>query len=355
LPLALFYSFQPGHHLVEYQVSCINYQTPSSSPTVPFSESPNPIVIQVIALTEGYALDGTISGINKQRATDSGMKKVSTLASLPSLSIPALSAPFDVMYFMYLGLVRDLCALLNGKFYKSADLNIHNGRLLTDKAWEKLSINMANIRALVSWGRYPRNIERHIKGFKVEELSNFLIHCLLALAFNRVSPSTYKALQRLVLIISMATSYQVTHREIAEIQNHLGSFIQWYYETFYLGDYHRLAVCKYTCCILYKIYGIGVQLRITGNSHRYKCLNTSKMMLMSKERFCGILIRDVKSRVHGSENLSVLIHQRQLLTFATQFGLFAKALPSHPSISGFTTEKYQVHWTLLPPVQHTPR
>ena len=164
---------------------------------------------------EEYIHDGETSANNPRRAVDSGVKGISPFSSLATISIPE-SVPFDLMHLVYLGFVRDLCALLSGKYFKTAELNDHGGRM-TEKDWENLGIDMSRIRAPVSWGRYPRNIEKYIKGFKAEELSNFLIHYLLPLSFGRVNSITFRALQRLVFVISMAASYQATYSEIKEI------------------------------------------------------------------------------------------------------------------------------------------
>jgi hypothetical protein len=59
----------------------------------------------------------------------------------------------------------------------------------------------------------------------------------------------------------------------------------------------------------------GVRHHTFGNILRYK-ITLFKRYLLAKERLCGILVHDVKSRVHGPENLTIIIHQRQLLTFA---------------------------------------
>ena len=149
------------------------------------------------------------------------------------------------MHLVFLGFIRDLCALLNGTFFKAAHLNNHAGRM-SEKDWRQLGVDMGNIGAPVSWGRYPRNIEKYIKGFKAEELSNFLLHYLLPLSFNRVNLATYRALQRLVLAISLATSFELKCLEIEEIERHLTLFVGWFYDTFYQRNYERLPVCKYT-------------------------------------------------------------------------------------------------------------
>jgi hypothetical protein len=94
--------------------------------------------------------------------------------------------------------------------------------------------------------RYPRNIEKYIKGFKAEELGTFLIRYLLPLSFRRVNDTTYRALQRLVFFISKATATDVTYEGIAEMDYQLELFLKWYYETFYGNRAKNLPVCKYT-------------------------------------------------------------------------------------------------------------
>jgi hypothetical protein len=203
-------------------------------------------------------MDGEAVWNGSGNPVDSGVKGVSPLVMLKTVSFPE-SSPFDVMHLVYLGFVRDLCALLNGTFFKAPHtmhLNEHDGRM-SKKDWEQLGVDMAGIGAPVSWGRYPRNIAKYIKGFKAEELQNFLLHYLLPLSFKRVSLTTYRALQRLIFVMSLATSLEVTHREINEIEKHLTLFVGWYYDTFYHQDAARLPVCKYTVhCLLHLIQDI---------------------------------------------------------------------------------------------------
>jgi hypothetical protein len=150
--------------------------------------------------------------MDPKNAINSGVNAVSPLAHLPTIAIPE-SAPFDLMHLVYLGFVRDLCALLNGKFFPEERLNNHDARI-SEKEWVRLGVDMSKIQAPVSWGRPPRNIEKYIGQFKAEELGNFLIYYLLPLCFNRVNETTYRALQRLVLSISLATSYQIENGEL---------------------------------------------------------------------------------------------------------------------------------------------
>jgi len=193
---------------------------------------------------QNYQADGQASAHDPQEATRTGVKGISPLVLLETVHFP-ISVPFDVMHLVYLGFVRDLCRLLSRTFFKTGPLNEHQGGM-SEKEWQQLGVDMAKIGSPKDWGRYPRNIEKHIKGFKAEELSNFLVHYLLPLTFNRVNTSTYKALQRLVLAMSLATSLELKHSEIGEIEKHLTLFVEWFYDTYYQQNPQRLPVCKYT-------------------------------------------------------------------------------------------------------------
>jgi len=191
-----------------------------------------------------YIADGQASARDPGQAIRTGIKGISPLVNLYTVHFPN-STPFDVMHLVYLGFVRDLCRLLSGTFFKAGHLNEHQGRM-SEKEWQQIGVDMAGIGAPVSWGRYPRDIAKYIKGFKAEELSNFLVHYLLPLTFNRVNAMTYKALQRLVFAISLAMSMELKHSEIKEIETHLMLFVEWFYGTYYQQNPERLPVCKYT-------------------------------------------------------------------------------------------------------------
>ena len=73
-----------------------------------------------------------------------------------------------------------------------------------------------------------------------------MLHYLLPLSFRRVNVTTYRALQRLVLAMSLVTSFELGNDEIAEIEKHLTLFVEWFYDTYYQRNYDRLPACKYT-------------------------------------------------------------------------------------------------------------
>ena len=115
-----------------------------------------------------YLAAGQASLEDSGAATATGVKGVSPFVSeVPTIRFSE-SAPFDVMYLVFLGLVRDLCSLLRGDFFKVVELNNHAARIST-KEWEELGQNMAKIGSPASWGRYPRNIGKYIKSFKAED------------------------------------------------------------------------------------------------------------------------------------------------------------------------------------------
>lgn len=177
--------------------------------------------------------------------TATGIKGISPLFYIPTISIP-LSCPFDVMHLIYLGFVRDLCALINGSYFKhGSPLNNHDARIRTAE-WEVIGREMGSIEAPSSWGRAPRDIAKYIKSFKAEDLSNFLTRYMLPLFCERVPAPVYRALQQLVLAMSLATGYEIENPELDIIERLLKSFTNWFYDTFYHGQYERLPVCKYT-------------------------------------------------------------------------------------------------------------
>jgi hypothetical protein len=211
---------------------------------------------------------GSCSTLSKkaleQVRKETGVKGISILADLSTIVVPE-SIPFDIMHLVYIGLMRDICRLVIGDYFKDQNCNVNEAGM-SSKDWDELGMDMAKIEAPVSWGRYPRNIAKHIKGFKAEELQNFLIHYLLPLFFNRVPEATYRALQRLVYIISLAIGFQIKDEDIEAIEHHLPMFLKWFYDTFYQNQTKRLPACKYTIhCLLH----IPTNLRDWGPSPYY--------------------------------------------------------------------------------------
>ena len=202
---------------------------------------------------EDYRRDGEASALDSRLATSTGVKGISPFARLPTISIP-VSSPFDVMHLIFLGLVGDLCDLFNGTYFKAGKVNEDTG-LLSKAQWITLGEEMARIDAPESYGRPPRDIQFYSGQFKAEDWSNFIMHYLLPLFYGLVNDATYQALQRLVLAVSVATSYEISDNEIDELDLNLRLFSKWFYDTFYGRKYERLPACKYTIHCLCHLAG----------------------------------------------------------------------------------------------------
>ena len=158
-------------------------------------------------------------GTEEDKDADFGVKGVTPFVHLPTFSFPE-SCPLDVMHLVSLGFMRDLIGMISGAYFKEKRVNKALA-LMQAKEWKALGVDMSKIGAPVSWGRKPRDIQKYIKGFKAEDLSNFLNHYLLPLVFRRVPPRAYRALQSLVLFMTMATSIEITQQEIEEMDRHI--------------------------------------------------------------------------------------------------------------------------------------
>ena len=116
------------------------------------------------------------------------------------------------MHLAFLNFVRDLCALFNGSYFKDQSLNKHAARL-SNSEWTALGADIAKIESPVSWGRPSRDISKYMGSFKAEDLYNFLMYYMLSLIHRRVSYNTFKALRRLVVLITMAASIEIRYTD----------------------------------------------------------------------------------------------------------------------------------------------
>jgi len=195
---------------------------------------------------QGYKEDGQRSQRNPELAKETGVKGTGLLSELQSIIFPE-SIPFDVMHLIHLSFVRDLMNLISGNYFGESSRHLNQKTaLMSAKEWEALGVDMAKIRAPMTLGRKPENIQKYIKSFKAAELDVFLIYYLLPLIRGRVKEDEYIALTRLVFAVHLATDYEVLRTDVSEIQTHLGKFIHWFYKKFYRGDSELLPVCKYT-------------------------------------------------------------------------------------------------------------
>jgi hypothetical protein len=240
-------------------------------------------------------------------AKETGIKSSSILFRIPSIRFP-YSFPIDVMHLIYLGLTRDLVMLLNGSYFAAAGKarDTSPPYALPEKLWREIGQEMGNARIPTCYGRQTRNIDKYMKSFKSEECATFLHNIMLHLLNGRVSPEVYTMLVRLVLAISLAITFTVG--DIDEIRVLLKDFALDFYRIFYAKKYENLRVCKYT---IHSVLHIADCVQWWGSAANF--------WQYPEERFCGMLVAVVKSRVHGSTNLSILMYQQQLLHLAFAF------------------------------------
>ena len=213
------------------------------------------------------------------------------------------------MHLIYLGLTRDLVALLNDSYFSGAGASRDTSQpyCIQEKVWREVGREMGNARIPTGYGRQTRNIDKYIKSFKSEECATFLHNLALHLLRNRVFNDVYLMFMKLVLGISLAINYTIV--DTNEIHHLLKEFVVNFYAIFYRKEYQMLRVCKYT---IHSVLYITDCLDWWGSAANF--------WQYPEERFCGILVSAVRSRVHGSTNLSILMHQQQLLHLATSFG-----------------------------------
>jgi hypothetical protein len=159
---------------------------------------------------------------------ETGIKYPSILFHLPTIRYP-YCFPIDVMHLVYLGLTRDIVALLNGSYFPkgSVQSEINHPYRISDKVYKEIGKEMANTVIPTSFGRQMRNIEKYIKSFKSKKCTNFLHNISLLLPRDCVPEDVWTMFLRLVLGISLAVSYTIT--DVMEIRNLFRDFIKDYY------------------------------------------------------------------------------------------------------------------------------
>ena len=148
-----------------------------------------------------------------------------------------------------------------------------------------------------------------------------------------------------VLGISLAVSHTVG--DVNEIRNLLNDFVLDFYRIFYGEKYENLRICKYT---IHSVLHIADCIQWWGSAATF--------WQYPEERFCGMLVAAVKSRVHGSTNLSVLMYQQQLLHLASVFGWIPGDLDDPPQDTADAEEELEENQLSLtsriPRAQPTP-
>lgn len=132
------YSYKKVTDNVEQTINSVRYYYPRRSDAQPRTAA-------------SYEQDGQMSMSDSDNIKNCGVKGISPLVTLPTISIPVCS-PFDIMHLVYLGFTRDICRLLNGSYF-GGKIRLPNVEM-SAQAWKELGSDMEKIQAPVSWGRY---------------------------------------------------------------------------------------------------------------------------------------------------------------------------------------------------------
>ena len=97
---------------------------------------------------------------------------------------------------------------------------------LSNSEWTALDADMTKIESPGSWGRVPRDISKYMGSVKAEDLYNFLMYYMLSLIHRRVSQNIFKALRRLVMVITMAASIEIRYTDMDLMETQFNLFIE---------------------------------------------------------------------------------------------------------------------------------
>jgi hypothetical protein len=180
-------------------------------------------------------------------ATESGIKGVSLLARLPSVSIPA-SFPIDIMHLVWINLIPQLVQLWTGDF-KKLDNGTEN-YMFHPTVWMSLGKKVRDSGATIpaSFGcRIP-----DISGpgnVTAEAWSIFATQLAPSLLRQRFRKTTYYThFVRLILLLEKCTSFSMPRSEIAVLRAGFAQWVQEYERWVYAPHFMsiKLRICNFT-------------------------------------------------------------------------------------------------------------
>ncbi|KAF8594006.1 hypothetical protein BDV93DRAFT_400329, partial [Ceratobasidium sp. AG-I] len=160
-------------------------------------------------------------------ATESGVKGVSLLARLPSVSIPA-SFPIDIMHMVWINLVPQLVKLWTGEFNGLDDGS--ESYMLHPTVWMSLGGTIAGSGATIpsSFGCRLPDISK--PGHRTtESWSIFATQLAPSLLRRRFRKSTYYThFVRLIKLLNQCTSFTMLCSDVARIRDGFAEWIKEY-------------------------------------------------------------------------------------------------------------------------------
>ena len=201
----------------------------------PFFQALNlPLRTHAATLKAGLeALQAPSENARTTLATESGVKGVSLLARLPSVSIPA-SFPIDIVHMVWINLIPQLVKLWTGEFNGLG--NGSESYMLHPTVWMSLGGTIAGSGATIpsSFGCRLPNISK--AGHRTaESWSIFATQLAPSLLRRRFRKSTYYThFVRLIKLLNQCTSFTMLRSDVAQLRE---GFAEW------IKEYERYVFC----------------------------------------------------------------------------------------------------------------
>ncbi|KAF8666953.1 Transposase family tnp2 [Rhizoctonia solani] len=257
-------------------------------------------------------------------ATETGIKGVTLLARLPSISIPG-SFPVDFMHMVWQNLLPQLIDLWTGNFN-----NLDSG--LEDYMLKPTVLSALNAALKPSRKTMPTQF-----GCGVPELSKRsefiaetwdvfttqLSPSLLRRAFN--NPRYYEHFVRLAKLLRTLISFDLPRDELPSLRRGIAEWVQEYEQIYYQFDEERLQACPVNLHYLLHLVDSIEFLGPIGGYWAYPM-----------ERFCSYIGNSVKSRRYPYANIDQRVLNRARLHIIIRKYQLSEKAPFAPKKRGKT-------------------
>lgn len=155
-----------------------------------------------------------------------------------------------------------------------------------------------------SFGRAPRDISKHRKGFKASEWMNWLtiFSPIMLKDLSGINDEYYEEWLSMCDAMSLCREWALGDAQIDLIEQKIIRFVEYYEKVHYAFDTAKMSACRAT---IHYLLHIAQCIRDCGPPGIYWQFPT--------ERMCGFLTQKVKSRVSANRNLSLALLQKEQL------------------------------------------
>ncbi|KAB5591793.1 hypothetical protein CTheo_4785 [Ceratobasidium theobromae] len=229
--------------------------------------------------------------VSADRATKCGIKGVSLLSRLPSISIPA-SFPVEVMHMVWINLVPQLVDLWTGTF-NNYDAGIHN-YLMDQATWDILGDMCGESGSTIpsSFGCRVPNLKKR-SNFIAESWSLWATQLAPNILRHRLKEPCYVHFVRLIRLMKECMDYSLPRSELPRIREELALWVQDYEALYYQHNPERMQTCPVN---LHYLLHIADSIQFLGPVWTY--------WAFPMERYCSFIGASVKSRRYPYANIA---------------------------------------------------